>query len=349
MVLRSCNMDPKKALGYILTRLVWIDAAKGIAIFFVVLGHAWDALGNKGLITPDIHEFALTQISRYHMPLFFTVAGLFVLPSLAKTDAKGFFHKQFWQLLYPMFIWYYIFLGAKLIAGPLVNEVSSYSMLFEFPAPGHWHYWFLWALLLIRVATFLMKPLLLTSWRNDIVILGLCALFIYLQGVERTDWIGVWFGPAIAFSPYFFLGILVGKYLSKIKTSGFGLLIASVYFLTSIFISTTQVLKFDIYLYLISISLCLSSIYILIWLNDNFVNWLSPIARLGVLSMPIYLAHPIFAAMARETMFAFGIMNVPVQLAVGTLSGVFLSLLLYFLALKMKMGLLLGFSPPSLK
>lgn len=330
-------------------RLAWIDAAKGIAIFLVVLGHAWDALGNKGLINPETHYWYLNQLSRYHMPLFFMVAGLFAIPSLEKSDTKRYAHKQFWQLLYPMFVWYYIFLGAKLIAGSLVNQPSQFSMLFEFPAPGHWHYWFLWALLLIRIAIYFAKPLLRFNAYSYLFILGLSIAIASTVSMADIEWVDHWFGPAIAFSPYFFLGMILGKYLPLIRINGYGQVIAGFCFLSACFVSATHSELPELLVYPISMTLGLSTIYILIWLSENVANSLTLIARLGFLSMPVYLAHPIFTAIAREILLAIGVVNVPVQLAIGTLSGIFVSLLIYFVAVKTKLDLPMGFSIPKQK
>lgn len=55
--------------GAMKPRIAWIDTAKGIGIFFVVLGHA----------LPDGHLTA-TVIWTFHMPLFFFLSGLTIRP-----------------------------------------------------------------------------------------------------------------------------------------------------------------------------------------------------------------------------------------------------------------------------
>ena len=49
-------------------RIRWVDIAKGIGIFLVVLGHC------------QITENVLTLITTFHMPLFFFLAGYVFRP-----------------------------------------------------------------------------------------------------------------------------------------------------------------------------------------------------------------------------------------------------------------------------
>ena len=50
-------------------RIAWIDAAKGIGILLVVLGHTFN-------IPVWLHNW----IYSFHMPLFFLLAGLIIRP-----------------------------------------------------------------------------------------------------------------------------------------------------------------------------------------------------------------------------------------------------------------------------
>jgi len=66
-------------------RIIWIDQAKGIGIFLVVVGHMIRSLVNSNIL---IDNFWVTFVDRwiyaFHMPLFFLVAGLFIQKSVQK-------------------------------------------------------------------------------------------------------------------------------------------------------------------------------------------------------------------------------------------------------------------------
>jgi len=88
------------------TRIYWIDSAKALCIFLVVLGHAHIPLSFKS----DIYVF--------HIPLFFFISGLFF--SFEKyPDYKSFLKKRIFQLVIPYFFFniftyiFWVFIGRK--------------------------------------------------------------------------------------------------------------------------------------------------------------------------------------------------------------------------------------------
>lgn len=70
-------------------RIEWIDTAKGIAIILVVLGHFISA-----------NSFLNHFISSFHMPLFFTLSGIFVIKKL-DVNFKAHFSNRFRRLMIP--------------------------------------------------------------------------------------------------------------------------------------------------------------------------------------------------------------------------------------------------------
>lgn len=76
-----------------ISRIEWIDALKGFAIFTVVLGHCiTDALSSNTF--PVYHDFLTAFkdfIYIFHMPLFFTISGyLFFLTKVIKNTKVKF-------------------------------------------------------------------------------------------------------------------------------------------------------------------------------------------------------------------------------------------------------------------
>ena len=85
-------------------RLAYLDIAKCIAIFLVIIGHV---VGNKD------NPFYRCAIYYFHMPLFFIVSGVVVRKhQTTKYDLqhyKDFLIKNFFMLLVPYFIWALIY------------------------------------------------------------------------------------------------------------------------------------------------------------------------------------------------------------------------------------------------
>ena len=74
-------------------RIVWLDQLKGIAFFFVILGHL------------DINSTLLSWICSFHMPLFFFATGFnFKIEKLAETKPFDFFKRLALRLLVP-YVW----------------------------------------------------------------------------------------------------------------------------------------------------------------------------------------------------------------------------------------------------
>ena len=74
-------------------RVVWIDQLKGVAFFFVILGHA------------NVHATFESWIYSFHMPIFFFLTGLnFNIEKLAQTKPLDFFKKLTLRLLVP-YVW----------------------------------------------------------------------------------------------------------------------------------------------------------------------------------------------------------------------------------------------------
>lgn len=330
-------------------RVEWIDSAKGFAIFLVVLGHAWDGMGTRGLIEPSLHMPVYDRIYAYHMPFFFMLSSFFISVSLLKAEPMPFARKQFWQMLYPMVLWYYIFLTAKIIAGGFANEAGQAAMFSELPIPGQWHYWFLWALMLMRITIYLMRPLLKNENYFPVILIGLMIVLLIIGKLPQTDWIKTWLSTAIAFGPYFIVGILIGKYNEKIRATNFNAGLALLVFV-SITLLVSYLTMLGITKFPIAMVMCVCSIYIFKWLGLQ-AGWMKTmmkyLAIMGVLSMPIFLAHPIFSSIAREVLVLTDITNTSIQIIIGTIAGIICSLLMYYIAVKLKLNVALGFNLPA--
>lgn len=87
------------------TRFNTVDIMKGIAISLMTLGHTSQGMYARGWWSGPRHVFAEDLIYSFHMPLFFVVAGFFVLKSLERRGTKIFTLEKLKTLLYPYLLW----------------------------------------------------------------------------------------------------------------------------------------------------------------------------------------------------------------------------------------------------
>lgn len=91
----------------------WVDWAKTIGIFLVILGHG-------GLVNEDIRQFVYS----FHMPLFFVISGILYKPVSFTITVNKYFHR----LIIPYFIMNGICLLIVSLAA-LKNDVLTWSFL----------------------------------------------------------------------------------------------------------------------------------------------------------------------------------------------------------------------------
>ncbi len=128
-------------------RLGWVDYAKGMGIFLVVLGHALrafpDAIATSGI--PAYLKTLDVGIYSFHMPLFFILSGLF-LPSSSSQSPQTFLTKKLATILYPYLLWSLLYGALKAFTSPDISIQADLLALHSIPWHPIEHYWFLCAL-----------------------------------------------------------------------------------------------------------------------------------------------------------------------------------------------------------
>lgn len=155
-------------------RIGWIDAARGLGIALVVLGHGLGGLIDSPLGGPlGGFRQAFFAIYTFHMPLFFMLSGLLVEPRLARGRA-GFLAGLLPTVVWPYFLWSVIQLGVIFAMGSLVNRPAQdwWGTVLALP----WHpvsqFWFLQALFGLHVIAAFALPRI---GREGLVLAGLAA------------------------------------------------------------------------------------------------------------------------------------------------------------------------------
>jgi fucose 4-O-acetylase-like acetyltransferase len=113
-----------------------VDIVKGIAIILVAYGHTAQGMIHRGWWITTGAFFSDAFIYSFHMPVFFLIAGLFVMGSIAKRGNRRFTIEKLKTILYPYVL--IVFINAAL--NPLVGRFKS----------GHEP--FQWKIFLLRLA-----------------------------------------------------------------------------------------------------------------------------------------------------------------------------------------------------
>jgi len=193
-------------------RFYWIDYAKVIGIFLVVLGHIH--LQNK---------FYTDFIFSFHIPLFFFVSG-FLFKSVGEFKAD--FKKSFRTLLIPYF-WFYVlsyFIWLEgFIRHPELFPDRSYYAFFVKPMAGmvlavgydtphsimaNVPLWFLPGLFFCRmIFSLLLKFSKRGNTAMSFLIVALVALLVILELFDKVPLFSI--GSAVMALPFFYAGYLL--------------------------------------------------------------------------------------------------------------------------------------------
>ena len=210
-LISKCGMNPPemdKSLDEKTSRLIY--AAKGMAIFLVVLGH----FGAPVALPP---EWVAVQrlIYSFHMPLFMLLSGMLMAavepPRLTVHEYGRFLKKKITRLLVPYFSVTTLLLVAKVAAGRFFElqyppGIDLWRQIFLCPASGFAIIlWFIYTLFVI----FLLYPPVKWLLRRDEVIwvVSLATTLLPWPDVFCLKWV-------FDFLPFFTAGILLYRHIS---------------------------------------------------------------------------------------------------------------------------------------
>lgn len=327
-----------------LERLDWVDVLRGVAILIVVVGHSWRGLFGAGLMEPGQFSGLDRAIYSFHMPLFFLISGLFYMRGLA-TPPGAFAMTKVKRLLYPMVLWTYVFVLAKLAAGPFANAPISFEDLLVSPIPGRWHFWFLWALFLMQLALYVLRPLQTRdAVRTPVLMLVLLvsvALSYTAFSLPGAAW--PWIGNAILMLPYFVIGIIVGDHLKRIPQTGAVPVIAAMALAVGFIVIMVFPLQDVVPGILIAgtmsgltVLACAASRYLPVTLS-------ACLAEMGRATMAIFLLHTIFSAALREALLVMGLQNLSLHMGMSVAIGIVGPLAMLYLSQRLGWVRALGF------
>ena len=321
-------------------RAGWLDAARGVGIVLVVLGHALRGIeSSPAELDPGLFAAADSMIYLFHMPLFFVLAGMPFPRSAAKTSPRGFLRTRGARLLAPMLIWTYLFLALRALAGPAANSPVGFADLLRWPLPPYEHLWFLWALFLIQAASFagfaLSRAL---GWAMLAVLAaaGPAALALRLVPLEALPIVE----NALLHMPFFALGAFVGVPLLaglwRPWIGWVGLAVFALCLADAGLAPRAEGLRAH---FLMALAAALGLILAIRGSALGRSRWA---AALGRASLFVYLAHTVFSGAVRIALLQAGIEDPALHLALGVAAGLAGPMLLAPLLRRTPLGPALG-------
>ncbi|HSB24875.1 MAG TPA: acyltransferase [Burkholderiaceae bacterium] len=197
----------RRTVGWEDSRADWVDAAKGMGIVLVVIGHAIDGLTAAHLADPnDGWGAAYFAIYSFHMPLFFLLTGLFVSQRL-DANPGAFVHDSLVRVAWPYLLWSVLQLAVIDMLGTLVNTPGALdaqrivSLLWE-PTS---QFWFLQALLILHLLSAAALP--------RIGVLALLAFMVAARVVVEVVELPHLVALPARFGVFYALGVALGPHL----------------------------------------------------------------------------------------------------------------------------------------
>ena len=306
-------------------RLVWIDYAKGIGIFLVVLGHVIRGLQNSSILEKSGWSSFLDHwIYSFHMPLFFFLSGIFVLKSLQRPFTKYILDKCY-TLIYPYLIWSLLQSSIHINMSKYTNHIIGVGDIISIFYKPIMQYWFLYVLFVIFLIFGILYKLKL-SVRS----IFLLSIVIYL--IPKIMPIGSWvvLSQTSTYMIYFSFGAILSNWIIKLieKIGQPFLFMGSLLGLTILTVCVTNNLhRFDLILPFCAMLGTLTVIFISGILNK--INRFSLLSYFGKYSLEIFVAHTI-ASSGFRIIFqnAFNIINPVFHLLGGVVAGIIFPLLL---------------------
>jgi uncharacterized membrane protein YcfT len=297
-------------------RIEWVDAARGLGIFCVVLGHVLDGLivsrlANENGFAADVIAF----IYQFHMPLFFVLAGWFAARGV-KRPVRTIATEKASALLYPYVIWGTLQTTVQIAAAGSTNTPADKRDLLRLFYDPPMQFWFLYCLILCHTIH-------VAADRFGLGATGLAGLALawYFAGHEleiRATSVG---GRLRDNLPHFAAGVLLASTLPRMAglPKSALLAIAGSGFAANGMLAGTGISW-----------LPAAWPGVLATLSAGVLLEKVPgLAELGRLSMEIYVAHVLaYAAVRVALLRGLGISSLPVHLLLGCLAGLLLPVLL---------------------
>jgi fucose 4-O-acetylase-like acetyltransferase len=308
------------------TRIEWIDVAKGIGIFLVVLAHVLDGISFSGMTEP-VFGRVVHFINTFHMPVFLVLAGVFA-PRAIKKSSAIFWTDKLAGIVYPYFLWSGIQIGIQIFMARYTNTHMTWQDFFTVFYRPPMQFWFLYCLFL----DFVIYRIIVSCGGNTKVFLLLSLLLSLVINFYNFDDTSV-LGRMRDTLPFFAFGAVMSPLILRISLVPSWLLITV---MIGGFGLTAAIFELNIApKLLVVLSLPLLGIASVFSLATLLVRWRVNriLTYLGQMSLEIYLAQVLAYAGTRILLFrVFGITSVPIHFVSGLIVGLGLPILISVVA-----------------
>jgi fucose 4-O-acetylase-like acetyltransferase len=312
-------------------RLAWIDIAKGIGIILVVYGHVARGLLSSGIISGPRWEILDSVIYTFHMPIFFFLAGLFVIPTRCRHGGAGMVLNKTETLLYPYFIWSLAQGFIEVILSKYTNGDTTVSDVLSLAWSPRAQFWFLYVLF----AFFLLSSII--YFRSDLIWRSLIFASSAVMYIKFSHSDIELLAKASQNISFFTLGALLVNLKIEFHRNSFIALALS--FILFSFLQIKFHYSFGmrsgdygVFAWFVAASGIALIVMTAAFLASKNLFWLELV---GKYSMHIYLMHIILGSGARVFISrVLNVDNVALHLTAGVFSGIFGSMAAYILTKK---------------
>jgi fucose 4-O-acetylase-like acetyltransferase len=307
-------------------RITWIDQAKGIGIFLVVLGHTLRGLkASRTISDSPAFRFADSWIYSFHMPLFFLLSGLFAERRIDR-GARAFVRDKLATLAYPYLVWSVLQTLVQFATSRYANHKPSLSGLGWILIEPILQFWFLYALFLISLFYYALR-------RCGLGPLGVLAAF-------TTSWATRGWIPYLGWWPlnasrdngiYYALGSALNRlgWTERLEQASSPAMISTVILGYGVVAaSASRALEGPLLLGL-AVTLCGIAASVALAVLLGRADGADFIRVMGVYSLEIYVAHTIASAGIRIALQkVLRVEDVTTHILIGTVGGIILPLFL---------------------
>lgn len=136
------------------SRINWIDFGKGLAIFFVLVGHVLLGLyqSEKFPSWNNVLISLVAQLYIFHIPVFFALSGYFFKPVSSLKEFWDYAKKKTIVLGIPYIFYSIIHFCLQKVAGAAVRvptTIFDLINIYKHPLGVSWYLYILWSILMI--------------------------------------------------------------------------------------------------------------------------------------------------------------------------------------------------------